>query len=204
MLHRALLTLSLLVPLAVVGNFAVGAQQPDFKIPQPGPEHKVLDPLVGTWHAKVKFYMDPTKPPQESEGMMTREWIMEGRFVQEKYEGKAFGSNFKGMGLSGYDPQKKKYVGTWVDTLSCSIMISYGDYDAKTKTLTSYSDDIDPYTGLKTKGRDVFRFVDTDNQVMEMYRTPEKGKEMKVLEIHYARVKPKAKAVEIPPPAAAK
>jgi hypothetical protein len=184
MFRRTLLTLGVLLAGAASTHHST-AQQP----PQPGPEHKVLDPLVGTWNAKVKFWMDPSKPPQESEGVMKRQWIMDGRFIQEKYEGKAFGSTFQGMGLTGYDPLKKKYVGTWIDSLSCAIMIVHGDYDAKTKTLTSYSDDIDPYTGIKMKSRDVFRFVDDDHQVMEMYRTPEKGEEKKVMEIHYTRVK---------------
>jgi hypothetical protein len=189
MLRQPFWTLTLLACMAVAVEGRVLAQQPEFKLPQPGPEHKVLEPLIGTWNAKVKFWLDPTQPPQESEGVMKRKWIMDGRFVEEKYEGKALGASFQGMGLTGYDPLKKKYVGTWVDSMSCSIMVSQGDYDAKTKTLTSTSDDINPYTGLKTKSRDVLRLVSDDHHLLEMYQTPEGGKEMKVMEIHYHRVK---------------
>ena len=34
---------------------------------------------------------------------------------------------FHGQGQTGYDPNKKKYVGTWVDSISPTIMIMEGD-----------------------------------------------------------------------------
>ena len=50
-----------------------------------------------------------------------------------------------------------------------------GTYDAKTKTLTYTLEEVDP-KGNKMKGRDTIRMVDDDNQVQEMYRTPDGGK----------------------------
>jgi Protein of unknown function (DUF1579) len=196
MWQRVLRTLGLVTVVAVAGS--AWAQQPDFKIPQPGPEHKVLEPLVGAWRAKAKIYLDPSKPPQDAEGVMMRKWIMDGRFLQEEFDGKLFGMTFKGMGVMGYDPQKKKYVSSWVDNMTLSIMTSTGDYDAKTKTLTSYSEQNDP-SGMKVKTRDVVRIIDNDHHVLEMYRTPEKGKETKMMEVDMVRVKPSAKTA--PPPA---
>ena len=34
----------------------------------PGPAHKTLDGMVGTWDTKVKSWMNPTTPPMESTG----------------------------------------------------------------------------------------------------------------------------------------
>jgi Protein of unknown function (DUF1579) len=162
------------------------AAQDAFK---PGPEHQAMEPLVGSWKAKVLFWQDPTKPPMESEGTMTRKWIMGGRILQEDFDGKFAGANFKGMGLMAYDPQKKKYVSTWVDSMAPSISMMESAYDAKTKTFMGTMDEIDPQTGKKVKARDVLRIVNNDHQVQEMFSTPEGGKEAKMMEIHYHRVK---------------
>ena len=186
MRRKLLTTMVLATGLALVIRF--GAAQAQFEPPKPGPEHKALEPLVGTWQAKVKLWLDPTKGPTESEGVMKRNFIMGGLFLEEKYEGKFFGTDFKGVGTTGYDPSKKKYVSTWIDTMSPTITISEGTYDAKTKTLTATMEEVDP-SGKKMKGRDVIKIVDDDHQVQEMYRTPEGGKEFKVMEIHYSRQK---------------
>jgi hypothetical protein len=159
-------------------------------IGKPGPEHKLLASLAGTYDAKVKAYFDPSKPPDESAGTMERKMIMGGRFLQERYEGKAAGQQFFGMGIMGYDKQKKKYTSVWIDTMTTSMMQSQGTYDPDTKTFTDHSEDIDPYTGKKMKSRTVFRIVNEKEQLMEMYRQPaEGGTEVKALEIHYTRRK---------------
>jgi hypothetical protein len=188
---RILLAAAALTGLLLLPGDGTGASQPEFKAPKPGPEHKALEPLVGTFTAKAKFYWDPTKPPQESTGKMTRQWIMDGLYLQEKYEGKVpLGKtdvDFKGMGITTYDPQKKQYIGTWIDSLSSTIMISHGTYDAGTKTFTSTSEEIDPMSGKKVKARDVLKLVDNDHHVFEMFRTMEGQKEFKVMEIQLQR-----------------
>src|SRR5438067_2422678 len=67
-----------------------------------GPEHKVLESLVGTWDAKVKLYLDPKKP-MESAGVMNRSMILGGNFLQESFKGEFIGKNFAGLGIIGFD-----------------------------------------------------------------------------------------------------
>jgi len=155
---------------------------------KPGKEHKLLSTLAGTYHAKVKAYFDPSKPPDESSGTMKRKMIMGGRFLEELYEGKVMGMAFHGMGLSGYDNHKKKFTNVWIDSMSTASSVTHGTYDADKKTFTYLGEEFDPYTGQKMKTRDVLRIVSDSVQEQEMYRSPsEGGKEMKVLEIHYTR-----------------
>jgi Protein of unknown function (DUF1579) len=180
-------TVTIVTSLAITVGFAGGAQQPD--IGKPGAEHKVLEPLVGTFTAKIKFWMDPTKAPSDSEGTITRKWIMDGRFLHEDVEATFAGMPFKGMGITGYDAFKKKYVATWVDSMSTNITMMEGTYDAKAKTLNITFDDIDPSNGKKMKGREKLHIVDNDHHVQDMYKTVEGGKETKVMEIHYHRAK---------------
>ena len=156
----------------------------------PSEEHKALEPLAGTWHAEVKFYMAPGKPPEVSEGTMTRTWILGKRFLKEEYEGKAIGESFRGLGLTGYDRKKQKYTAMWIDSMSTSIGTQLGTYDASTKTFTFTQQMFDPFVGAEVKTRDVLRIVSDDRVVQEMFKQMPGGKtEVKTLEITYTRKK---------------
>jgi hypothetical protein len=170
--------------LAMASRTTAG-EKPD--ISKPGPEHKMLSTLAGTYEAKVKIYFDPNQPANESTGTMKRKMIMGGRFLEELYNGEIMGQPFYGMGLMGYDAMKKKYTSVWIDSMTTSMMQSQGTYDAATKTLTSTGEDIDPTTGKMMKSRDVFRVISPTEQVMDMYREKGDGKEFKMLEIRYTR-----------------
>src|SRR5262245_57788229 len=58
------------------------------KFGPPGPEHKLLEPLVGTWHASCKMWHDPSQKPHESDGTLVRKAVMGARFIQEDFDGK--------------------------------------------------------------------------------------------------------------------
>src|SRR5437870_3581402 len=84
---------------------SAGDKKKDAGAPQPierGPEHKLLESLVGTWDAKVKYYINPAKP-LESNGVMTRTMILGGNYLQESFKGEFVGKNFAGLALIGYD-----------------------------------------------------------------------------------------------------
>ena len=86
-------------------------------MPTPGPEHEMLKKDVGTWDATVEMFMAPGAPPAVSKG--TETVTMLGGFWQVgEFKSEMIGQPFEGQGITGYDPAKKKFVGTWVDTMS--------------------------------------------------------------------------------------
>jgi hypothetical protein len=153
-----------------------------------GPEHKLLESLVGTFDADVKvYYFDSTKP-KSSKGVLTRQMILGGNFLEEKFAGEFFGSKFTGLGIVGFDQNKKKFVTTWCDSMSTSLMLTEGTYDADKKTLINLGEDIEPNTKKKMKTRDVLKIISPDAQTFEMFRLPDGEKlESKVMEIRYTR-----------------
>jgi hypothetical protein len=159
-----------------------------------GPEHKVLESLTGAFQADVKFFFpDPTKPTL-TKGTLSRKMILGGNYLQETFTGEFFGSKFNGIGIIGFDQVKKKYTTAWVDSMSTSMMLLEGTYDAEKKTLTSTGDDFDPMTKKKMQARDVLKIVSADTQTFEMFRHPEGEKEaFKVMEITYTRAEKKTK-----------
>lgn len=151
----------------------------------PGDAHKKLEPMVGNWTYEAKFYMAPGAPPMEMKGETKTAWIMGGRFLQEEVTG----PEFKGMSIIGYDNQSKKYVATWIDSMTTSISHQTGECDAAGKVFTWTHTDYDPVFGQKIKMRDVIKIEGPDKYVMEFYKTAPDGKEMKSGEIVSVRKK---------------
>src|SRR5438105_7435104 len=109
--------------------------------------HITLNELKVGWKYTVKLWRsgDTSKKPQESKGTAVRKSIMDGRFVEMDVtgkmqmpgpDGKPKEMTFKGHGMEGYDNVKKKFIGTWMDNMGTGILMSEGDYDPATKSLT--------------------------------------------------------------------
>jgi len=141
------------------------AQMPP--MPQPGPEHEMLKKDVGTWDATVEFFMGPGAPPAVSKG--TEVVTMLGGFWQiTEFKSEMMGQPFEGRGTTGYDPAKKKYVGTWVDTMSTGVALAEGTYDPATKTMTGWMESRDP-SGAVVKMKETTEWKDADSRVFTMY-----------------------------------
>ena len=141
------------------------AQMPP--MPTPGPEHEMLKKDVGTWDATVEMFMAPGAPPSVSKG--TETVTMLGGFWQlTEFKSEMMGQPFEGRGATGYDPAKKKYVGTWVDTMTPGYYTVEGTYDAATKTMTAVMEGPDP-SGAVMKTKETTEWKDADTRVFTMY-----------------------------------
>jgi hypothetical protein len=158
--------------------------------------HKLLAELVGDWTYTVKMWMDPSAPPLESKGTMTRRSEMDGRYfvgdASGKFpmpgpDGKMQDFNFKGRSTEAYDNAKKKFVSSWIDNMGTGIMLSEGTYDPSTKTFT-YHANYDMAPGVQTKIRETIKVTDKDHHLMEWFED-RGGKEVKTMEIAYTRKK---------------
>lgn len=156
------------------------------KLSQPGDNHKILASLAGEWKTETKAWMGPGEP-MASTGKARSTMMLGGRYLHQEYEGTFLGMQFAGYGDTGYDNITKKFVSTWVDTMSTGILKIEGTYDQATKSITMTGDYVDP-SGAKKLFKEVLRIVDADKHVLEMYDQMD-GKEVKVMEINYTRVK---------------
>ncbi len=152
----------------------------------PNDNHKMLDPLVGTWSQVVKWWMTPDSQPETSKGMTETTWVMGGRYLQHSAKGTSMGQPFEGMGLTGFDNGKQAYQTIWMDNMGTGMMIGEGTYDPGKKTLTDQGRFTDPMIGQRSY-RGVITFIDDDHHSYEMYVADEKGKEFRMMEIVYTR-----------------
>ena len=159
------------------------------KLAAPGEHHRKLEPFVGEWSLAVKYRMEPEGEWEESPSSSKVSWMFDGRYIREDVEGEMMeGMKFKGLGITGYDNLKQKYVSVWLDNMSTSLMTSEGTCDESCKVFTFMGEQIDPMSGKTMKERTVLRVLNNDRHVMEMYMTGPDGKEFKSMEIIYTRV----------------
>jgi len=157
------------------------------EVAAPGPEHKALEALVGEWDVASKWWMDPNAPPNESKGTSKVRSILGGRFFQEEHTGEFMGKPISGIGFTGYDNFKKKYVSFWIDDAGTGMYTSQGTADAAGKEFTFEGKMDDAMTGEKDKPiKYIIRIVSPGKRVFEMHDLT-KGEKSKSAEMTYTR-----------------
>ena len=99
-------------------------------MPQPGPEHEVLQKMVGDWVSEETMHPSPWCPePSSTKGRsVTR--MFEGFFAVTDYEQEKDGEvSFRGHGVYGWDPATREYVMYWVDSLGGAGGVARGTYE---------------------------------------------------------------------------
>ena len=152
----------------------------------PGETHKMLAKSAGTWTATVTMWMQPGAPPTTSTAEATNEMVLGGRYLKSTNKGNMMGQPFEGIGYTGYDNVKKQFVNSWVDNFGTGIMTMNGSWDDATKCITYTGSMADPVSGKDMPVRELWKFVDDNHQVMEMYY-PVNGQDFKAMEIKYTR-----------------
>ncbi len=172
-----------LVLSSVMANIVNG--QESYPVAEPSAEHKVLKYDAGVWDAAITLFI-PGQEPMESKGIETNKMLGEFWVVSD-FEYEAMGAKFTGHGSFGFDPQSKKYVGSWHGSESPYVSHLIGDYDTETKTFTYKMTGKDP-AGNPSNGKIVDTHTDANHRHFEMHM--EMGGEMvKWMEIEYTRRK---------------
>lgn len=159
------------------------------KVATPGEQHKKLEPFVGTFDTKLKFWMDPSKPPEETSGKTETKWVLGNRYLEQHYDGTFMGQPFSGIGFTGYDNVTKKYFMKWMDTASTGVMDMTGKWDPTGKTMTFTGSMVDPMTNKPAKLTEKITVTDNDHHTFEMWGPDMTGKVYKVMEATYTRAK---------------
>lgn len=152
---------------------------------QPGKPHQWMAKLEGSWKTTMKMF-DPAMGESSSQGEMKIVMIHGGRYQHSFYKGDFMGQPFEGSGLMGFNNITGKYESVWGDSMSTMMMVSYGEYDVNTNTLTMRGSFADPVTKKPIKSREVSQFKDENNWTMTFFHE-KNGKEEKVMEISYVR-----------------
>lgn len=189
---RIVLTLAAVALIPTAGPVAAQETKPEagaagMQMPKPGPEHELFRQDAGTWDATVEMFAGPDAAPMVSKGVETETVGCGGLCMISDFSGElAPGTVFHGHGTSAWDPAKKKYVGTWTDSMSAGIATGESTYDPATKTMTGWMEATD-MSGKQVKSKAVTHYKDPDTRVFTMYQTGPDGKETMGMKITYVR-----------------
>lgn len=158
--------MSILASVGLVLAVSAAAQaQVDFQPSQPTKKHAVLKKFVGTWENHAKSVPGPDQPQIECKGKL-KSRMLGGLWVINEMTGDFGGAQMQGVQTIGYDPEKKKYVGIWVDSMM-NIMWHYeGSLDESGKKLTLEAEGPNMLDPTKTaRYRDTYEFKSDDHIV---------------------------------------
>jgi hypothetical protein len=179
------------------GNQPKASPQPDMKdamkqmqeMLKPGPNLKFLEKWIGKWETTSRIFMAPGAQPMESHGRAEYKWAIEGRWLEERFDGQMMGMQHKGVGLTGYDSFNKQFTGCWADSLNSSMINLTGSLDQTGKVLTMFGRMDEPTTGERGK---TVRFqttvIDDDTKKMTIDEV-QYGQPFTVVEVTYKRAK---------------
>jgi hypothetical protein len=177
-----------LCPAIALAQAQSGSPQGMPPMPKPGPEHELLKQDAGTWDAVVETMPAPGAPAMTSKGVETNTLGCGGMCIITEFKGEMMpGMSFDGHGLTTWDPNKKKYVGTWTDSMSQGLMISEATWDAATHTSTGWAEGPD-MTGKVTRMKATTEYKD-GTRVFTMYGPATGGNEVPTMRITYTRRK---------------
>ena len=157
----------------------------------PGAPHKALEMMAGEWASETKVWMaGPDAPPEVTKGSSSMKMVLGGRFLQQDMTGEMMGMKMVGLGLTGYDNIKKKYVASWVDNTSTALFTMEGTASADNMVITMEGKMDDPGTWERDKVINyVMKIVNKDKHIFEFHEVGKDGKAQKVMEVVYTRKK---------------
>jgi hypothetical protein len=164
--------------------------QPDCGQVQPRKEHAWLQRIVGEWTYEGECLMGPDQPPMKSTGSESVRslgglWVVgEGRGEMPD------GGPATTIITLGYDPQKARFVGTFVGSMMTNLWVYDGELDAAERVLTLEADGptfTDP--NATAKYRDVVELVSDDHRILRSLVLGENGEWHQFMTAHYRRTR---------------
>jgi hypothetical protein len=165
------------------------AVQEPMRKAEPQREHQWLQKLVGEWTFEGEMTMAPGKPPERFTGIESVRslgglWIL----AEGQSQMPPDGSPATMIMTLGYDPQKKRFVGTFIGSMMTHLWVYEGGLDAAEKVLSLNTEGPDMAAeGKMATFRDVIEFKSDDHRVLRSHMLGDDGKWHEVVTAHYRR-----------------
>lgn len=151
-------------------------------------EHQWLQKLVGEWTYEIEIMMGPDQPSVKSTGTETVRSLGELWILAEGQGEMPCSGPATTLMTLGYDPQKQRYVGTWVGSMMTFLWQYEGELDADETVLTLASDG-PAMTGDEkmAKYKDAIEFKSDDHRVLSSHMLGDDGQWHHFMTTHYRR-----------------
>lgn len=177
------------IPCEVKVSAQSGVTPEAMRLMMPGEAHKILGAMAGKWTGRMKVWSSaaPSQPPLESTEESETRLMLGGRFAYEEAKGSLMGMAMQRVSILGYDNYKKVYTLVFYSSMDTATNTASGSLDAAGKVLTLRGEFDEP--AGKTPFKNVIRIESDDLHVFESYRIYPDGRELKLIEETFTRVK---------------
>jgi Protein of unknown function (DUF1579) len=152
-------------------------------------ETRLLQQIVGEWEYDSEAIFEPGKPALKSKGTESVRAV-NGQWVVAENKGTLFDTPFTAIMPLCYDTEKKRHVGTWIDSLHGHMTHHEGTLDETGNTLTLLSEGPNPAApGKRCKLKDVLELKSKDHKVFTSSMQGEDGQWVTFLTVNYRRKK---------------
>jgi len=144
---------------------------------EPQKEHQWLTKLVGEWTTEGEASLGPDQPPHKSTGI-EKVRSLGGLWYVAEGEGEMPGGGAETTMMTlGYDPQRRRYIGTWIGSMMTHLWVYDGELDAAERVLTLYAEGPSMTgDGSMARYKDVIEFESDDHRVLTSHiETPDGG-----------------------------
>lgn len=169
---------------------ATETQQSAMKKPEPEKEHQWLKKLLGEWTFEGEAMMGPDAPPEKFRGTERVRSIGDLWFLSEGEGEVPGGDSSATLATLGFDPQKKRFVGTFIGSMMTNLWVYDGSLDASGKVLTL--DTEGPAMtgdGKIAKYQDVIEIKSDDQRTLTSRMQGQDGQWTQVMTMTYRRTK---------------
>jgi Protein of unknown function (DUF1579) len=156
---------------------------------EPQQEHQWLNQFIGEWTWESECSMGPDQPPTTTKGTEVVR-SLGGLWIIVEGEGDMpEGGSAKTIMTLGFDPQKERFVGTFVASMMTFLWPYNGSLDADKKILTLDSEGPNFSTGTIVPYQDIIELVSIDHKILRSQIQMEDGTWNQFMTAHYHRQK---------------
>ncbi|MEX2220250.1 MAG: DUF1579 domain-containing protein [Candidatus Rokuibacteriota bacterium] len=156
----------------------------------PQKEHRWLEKLVGEWTSEGEATMAPGKPPEKFKGTESVR-SLGGLWILAEGQGEMpDGGAATTMMTLGYDPNRKRFVGTFIGSMMTHLWVYDGALDAAARVLTLEAEGPSMAAeGQMATYRDVIEFKSDDLRVLTSHVRSDDGTWQGFMTANYRRKK---------------
>ena len=155
---------------------------------EPQKEHQWLQQLVGDWSYESETSMDPGGPAKKFHGT-ERVRSIGGLWILAEGQGEMPGGGAAQMMQTlGFDPKKRKFVGTWLGSMMTNLWVYEGSLDEAGKVLTLATEGPDfTQEGKTAQYRERIEIISPEHRTFSSSAQGTDGQWVTFMTAHYRR-----------------
>jgi hypothetical protein len=156
---------------------------------QPQAEHQWFRELLGNWEFSHQCATGPDSPPHTATGKVAVRTLGGLWYLLESSGEVPEGGSWTSLMTLGFDPQRNKYVGTFIGSMMTHLWVYDGQLDASGKILTLDVEGPRFDGSGMVRYQDILEIVSSDHWTLRSHVLGDDGQWQPFMEGHHRRVR---------------